>query len=150
MDLQTIEKNELPIGITSQLLKEEKVYYFSYIAFVGGCTSSGDSQDHWVALTDKRLLYKSKVKETQSNVVQFVEKNGIIPFEKISFIEITKAESNVGCGFNGTIFYELRIGSSGGTTIIPIPNEGKGFEIRKIYMELAEYLKEEYDKNNDN
>lgn len=143
MDLQIIERNELPIGITSQLLNEEKVYYFSYISFVGGCMSNGDSQDHWVALTNKRLLYKSKVKETQSNVLRFVEKNGIIPFDKISFIEITKAESNAGCGFNGTIFYELRLGSSGGTTIIPIPNEEKGFEIRRVYMEIAEKLKDE-------
>ncbi len=141
MEIQTIELNELPVGVKSQLLTGEDIYYFSYISLTGGCMSNESLQDHWVALTNKRLLYKSKVRESQNNTLQFIEKNGIIPFEKISFIEITKAETSPGCGFSGVMFYELRIGSSGGTTIIPIPSEEKGFEIRKIYMEVSEYLK---------
>lgn len=137
----------LPGSVTAQLLKNENVYYFSYIAFKGGCSGSESLENHWIALTDKRILYKSKISENSNT--KLIEKNGVIPFEKISFLEIASSEQKQGCG--GDLHsYELRIGSSGGVTVIPIPTEEKGFEIRKFYMEVLEILKEKEKKNNEN
>ena len=142
--MERIKFEELPLSISSQLLTNENVYYFSFITFVGGCATSNSYEDHWIALTDKRVLYKSKV--TDENNRGFNERDGIIPFEKISFMEIDKNIQNVGCGCSGTNSFNLKIASSGTMVVIPIPTEAKAYEIRKAYMELLE-LKKENKKN---
>ena len=139
-----IDLEELPDKVVSQLLTNETVYYFSYITFKGGCLSNESIENHWICLTNKRVLYKSKIKE--NNNQKLIEKNGVIPFEKISSIEIAHNAENVGCG--STESYELIIGSSGSITAIPIPTEEKGFEIRKIYMEVLEILNNEKGNKN--
>ncbi len=138
--MERIKSEELPLAISSQLLSNENVYYFSFITFKGGCATPNSSQDHWIALTDKRVLYKSKV--TDENNTGFKERDGIIPFDKISFMEIDKSVQNGGCGCSGTQSYNLKIASSGTMVVIPIPTEAKAYEIRKAYMELLELQKE--------
>lgn len=150
-----IENKALPLSVTSQLLRDEKVYYFSYLILEnkGGCMSSSARADYWIALTDKRLLYKAKVKNNDEHV-QLIEKNGIVLLDKIGSLEIVKIEENLGCA--GTdINYALNVGSVGNNVYILLPNESKGFEIRKTYMELTEALKEDINQqeetpNNDN
>lgn len=133
--MEVIKKETLPEQVTQQLLENENAYYFSFIAFKGGCASSEAREDHWVCMTDKRMLYRSRVKD--DNHITFIERNGVIRFDKISFIEVVKAEQNTGCsGVN--VYYELRVGSSGGKIILPIPTEARGFEIRQAYIELSE------------
>lgn len=137
---EIIDKSALPLSLTSQLLEKENVYYFSYLiveANDGGCCGTNSRSDFWISLTDKRIIYKAKIRE--DNNTKFFEKNGVIPFDKISSIEITYSRENSGC--SNTESYELIIGSSGSKIIIPIPTEEKGFEIRKIYMEILEILK---------
>ena len=85
MVLEIIADEELPEILKSQLLPSEKVHYFSYIAFEGGCWSSSNLREHWIALTNKRVLYKSKV--IQENGL-LVETDGLLPLEKVSFIEV--------------------------------------------------------------
>lgn len=121
-------KEGLPIEVTSQLMSNEKVFYFSYIAFQGGCGSSGEKERYWLALTDKRVMYYTKVIESSNNKEITIERSGDLPFSKISFIEVSE--------YKKTSFYELRISSSGGTIHIPIPTKEKGYEIRRIYSEL--------------
>lgn len=70
----------------------------------------------------------------------FVEKDGILPLEKISFIEVTEGQSG-GCGCSTAKVFQLRISSSGGTVVIPIPTKEKGHEIRKVYSQIAELTK---------
>ncbi len=112
----------------------EIVYYFSFIAFNGGCGSNGKNEDYWLALTDRRVMYKTKVSENGKSET-FVEKDGDLPFEKISFIEVSEGQGSQGCDTKK--IFQLRISTSGGTIAIPIPTKEKGYEIRKIYSELS-------------
>lgn len=136
MVLEVIADEELPEILKSHLLPSEKVHYFSYIAFKGGCWGQSNLPEHWIALTNKRVLYKSKVIEETTKVV---EKEGILPLDKISFIEVTDVKDSSGCGgCNSTNYYELRISTSGGTIRIPLPTKEKGYEIRKKFSEVVE------------
>jgi len=132
MDLKLITEG-LPNDLTMQTMPNELVYYFSYIAFKGGCGKSGSRENYWVALTNKRVIYKTKVMENNKT---YVEKDGILPLEKISFIEVTEGQSASGC--SSAKAFQLRISSSGGTVVIPIPTKGKGYEIRKVYSQISE------------
>ncbi len=125
----------LPDDVTSQLMAAEKVYYFSFIAFKGGCGSNEQKENYWLALTDRRVMYKTKVSELKGNLENFVEKDGDLPFDKISFIEVSEGQEAKGC--NTTKTFQLRISTSGGTIVIPIPTKEKGYEIRKTYSELS-------------
>src|SRR5215217_3475848 len=87
----------LPGEVTSQLMATEKVFYFSFIAFKGGCGSSGHKENYWLAMTDKRVMYKTKVAELHGKAEIFIEKDGDLPFDKISFIEISEAQAGSGC-----------------------------------------------------
>jgi len=125
----------LPVDVTSQLMAAENVYYFSFIAFKGGCGSKGQKENYWLALTDRRVMYKTKVSELKGKIENFVEKDGDLPFDKISFIEVSEDQEAKGC--STTKAFQLRISTSGGTVVIPIPTKEKGYEIRKIYSELS-------------
>lgn len=125
----------LPPDVTSQLMATEKVYYFSFITFKGGCDSNGQKENYWLALTDRRVMYKTKVSEIKGKIENFVEKDGDLPFDKISFIEVSEGQESQGC--NTTKTFQLRISTSGGTVAIPIPTKEKGYEIRKTYSELS-------------
>ena len=131
MELKEIN-DRLPIEVTSQLMSSEKAYYFSYIPFEGGCGSSGEKEKYWIALTDKRVMYKTEIIEFVGDSQQSVIKDGDLPFNKISFIEISEGKK-----FNDI---QLRISSSGGTIVIPIPTKEKGYDIRKVYSELSKEL----------
>ena len=125
----------LPSDVTSQLMSAEKVYYFTFIAFKGGCGSSGQKENYWLALTDRRVMYKTKVSELKGKLENFVERDGDLPFDKISFIEVSEGQVSKGCSTSKV--YQLRLSTSGGTISIPIPTKEKGYEIRKIYSELS-------------
>lgn len=133
MNLQNIEN--LPEQVYSQLLTDEEVYYFSFIAFEGGCGSNKTRTDHWIAITNDRVLYKTKVRENNKLLI----KDGIIPLKKISFVEVS--EFNQG-GCSSKQAYALRISSSGGVIDIPIPTKEKALEIRKVYSEISKEFKE--------
>jgi hypothetical protein len=133
MSLREITEG-LPEELTSQLRLDEKVYYFSYISFKGGCLSSKSRQEYWISVTNKRVIYKTRIKEDN----KFIEKDGILPFEEISFIEVTEFEEKSGC--SSAKAFQLRISTSGGTAIIPIPTKEKGYEIRKVYSDIIEML----------
>jgi len=130
-------KEGLPSELTSQLMSQESVYYFSFIAFEGGCGSSKSRQNYWISVTNKRVLYKTKVVENNT----IVEKDGILPLEKISFVEVSEGKKTAGC--SSVVMYELRISTSGGTVIIPVPTKEKGFEVRKVYSEIVESMGKE-------
>jgi len=127
MTLKKIEA--VPPELSSQLISGEEVFYFSYITFVGGCGSSKPRQEYWIAITNDRVLYKTKVKENN----RMIGKDGIIPLDEISFMEVTE-ESTGGC--SSKKFIGLTISSSGGVVIIPIPTKEKAIEIRKVYSEI--------------
>ena len=86
----TVNNTGLPLDFTNQLMPAEKVYYFSFIAFQGGCGSSGQKENYWLAMTDKRVMYKTKVSELKGKMQNLVERDGDLPFEKISFIEVSE------------------------------------------------------------
>ena len=137
MDMNTIEES-FPDGLKNQLLGKEEVSYFSYISYKGGCLSSSSRDEYWIALTNKRVLYKAKVKEEGTNIL--IEKDGVLPIDKISFIEVTDVKKPGCAGCASTQVYELRISSSGGTVRIPLPTKEKGYEIRKKYSEVVEEI----------
>lgn len=136
MSLEVISEG-LPEDLKNHLLKEEKVHYFSYISSKGGCLGTSSRDEYWIALTNKRVIYKTRITEEKN----IVEKEGVLPLEKISFIEVTHIEENTGC--SPSKFYELRISTSGGTVRIPMPSREKGNEIRKIYTEISEEVSKE-------
>jgi hypothetical protein len=125
-------KEGLPNDVAMQLMANEAVYYFSYISFQGGCGSNQTSTNHWIALSNNRVLYKTKVQENQT----FIEKDGILPFDKISFIEVSEAQVAQGCSQKKS--FQLRISTSGGTLVIPIPTKEKGYEIRGVFTQLSQ------------
>jgi hypothetical protein len=135
MELKEIT-TELPYEVKSQLMSAEKVYYFSFIAFKGGCGSPVKGENYWIALTDSRVMYKTKFSELKSNMEIFVEKDGDLPFDKISFIEVSEGGTSSGCSTSKS--FQLRISTSGGTVIIPLPTKEKGYEIRKLNAQLNE------------
>lgn len=141
-----IEPCELPLSVTSQLLNNEDVYYFSFLVIKGGCADSSTRGDYWIALTNKRIIYKTKIR--QNNNTNLTERNGIIPFDKISGIEIVSNSEKVGCIGDGS-YHELQIGSMGQLIQIPLPTEEKGFEIRKIYTEVLEIIKPHHNSEDD-
>lgn len=121
----------IPNDLKIQLSTDESVYYFSYISETGGCgKAGGERQNFWIALTGKRVIYKTKIKEGTT----FIEKDGILPFDKISFLEVSEMQSSQGC--QSQKGYLLKVSTSGGTVIIPIPTKEKCYEIRKVYTEL--------------
>lgn len=125
----------LPPEVSTQLLPNEKVYYFSFIAFNGGCASSKPKENYWLALTDRRVMYKTKMLDLKGSLQNFIERDGDLPFEKISFIEVSEGQESNGCSSQQA--FQLRISTSGGTVAIPIPSKEKGYEIRKVYSELS-------------
>ena len=127
-------KEGLPKELVDQLVKNENVHYFSYITYKGGCGSTSSREDYWIALTNKRVIYKARVVE--NNNQRIVEKEGILPLDKISFIEITEFKSPSGC--SSAKGFELRISTSGGTVNIPVPTKEKGNEIRNIFLKISE------------
>ena len=135
MPLEEI-KTGLPLDLTSQLMTTEKVYYFSFIAFKGGCGSAGQKENYWLALTDKRVIYKTKVAELKEKLQSLVERDGDLPFGKISFIEVSEAQEAKGCSTQKV--FHLRLSTSGGTIIIPLPTKEKGYDVRRIYTELSQ------------
>ncbi|WP_104371358.1 hypothetical protein [Desulfocucumis palustris] len=138
MALQKISEG-IPDELQSQLMPQEDVYYFSYISFEGGCLSSSPGRNYWISITNKRVLYKAKVNDFNNNAQVTVEKDGILPIEKISFLEVSDMKKASGC--SSVQVYELKISTSGGTVIIPIPTKEKGYEIRKIFSQIVEELK---------
>lgn len=129
MTLKPVEEG-IPTDLSLQLMSNEKVYYFSFIVSKGGCGGSGKKENFWICLTNKRVLYKTKIIEGKA----FIEKDGILPFDKISFLEVSESQEPSGCGSKKG--FQLRISTSGGALIIPIPTKEKGYEIRQIYSEL--------------
>ena len=129
-------KTGLPLDLTNQLMSAENVYYFSFIAFKGGCGSSGQKENYWLAMTDRRVMYKTKVSELKGKLQNLVERDGDLPFEKISFIEVSEAQEANGCSSQKA--FHLRLSTSGGTLVIPIPTKEKGYEVRRIYTELSQ------------
>jgi hypothetical protein len=136
MSLTLILKEELPSDLAKQLLPSEDVYYFSYISYKGGCLSSSSKDEHWIGPTNKRLLYKAKVTETNKTI----EKEGVLPIDKISFIEVAQVDERDGCGCNSVHYHALRISTSGGTINIPVPTKDKGNEIRNTFQQIIEEL----------
>jgi len=137
MTLTLIRNSELPQDLANQLLPNEDVFYFSYISYKGGCFSSSSKNEHWIALTNKRVLYKARVSETD----KMIEKEGVLPIDKISFIEVTQVKENKGCGgCNSVEYFALRISTSGGTITLPVPTKEKGNEIRNTFQNVIEEL----------
>jgi hypothetical protein len=136
MTLTLIPKETLPGDLATQLLPNEEVFYFSYISYKGGCFSSSSKDEHWIALTNKRVLYKAKVTETEKTI----QKEGVLPIDKISFIEVTDVNESKGCGCNSVQYYALRISTSGGTITLPVPTKEKGNEIRNTFQHIIEEL----------
>jgi hypothetical protein len=138
MSLPVIPRETLPIGLVNQLMTNEQVFYFSYISYKGGCFSSSTKDEHWISLTDKRVLYKARVADASKTV----EKEGTLPIEKVSFIEVTEVDDKSGCyGCSSTKYSAISISTSGGAVVIPVPTKEKANEIRMVYQSLVEELK---------
>ena len=139
MPLAVIEKDKLPPYLANQIVANENVFYFSFISYKGGCFSSSTKEDHWIALTNKRVLYKARVVDG----LKSVEKEGTLPIEKVSFIEVTEVtEDKYGCGGCAKSTYSaISISTSGGATVIPVPTKEKANEIRMVFQNLVEELK---------
>lgn len=128
-------KDGLPEELINQLIKNEKVYYFSYISTKGGCFSSSSKEEHWIALTNTKVIYKGKVKEN----VKMEEMDGMLPFDKISFIQVSEKKESSCC--SSTNYYLLEIGTSGKSISIALPTKEKCQEVRKVYSEILENSK---------
>lgn len=128
--MNLVKLDSVPANVTSQLTEGEEVYYFSYITFEGGCGSSSPRAEHWIAITNDRVLYKTNINENN----KMVTRDGIIPIRKISFMEVTEVTQS---GCSSKKGYALRISSSGGVIAIPIPTKQKALEIRKVYSEIS-------------
>jgi hypothetical protein len=125
----------LPNQLRTQLTRGERVYYFSYIVTQGGCLGRSERDNYWIAITNKRVIYQTKIM-LESNKI--VTRDGILPLEQVSFIEVTEV-ATTGCLSTKT--YALEISTSGGKVNIPIPSKEKGIEIRSKYTNIIEYLK---------
>ncbi|MDD4127519.1 MAG: hypothetical protein PHV39_07525 [Methanomicrobium sp.] len=124
--------NGLPDELLKQLYTDERLCFFSPVAFKGGCLSFSKKANFWVALTDKRLLYHAKIKEGRA----YAEREGVIKIRNISSLELVE---EMGSGCLAPKFWALRVNVHGAVIGIPFPNKGKGLEIRSIYYELVEF-----------
>jgi hypothetical protein len=143
MALQSMPNEAVPNEIRGLLLPGEQVFYFSYLSYTGGCGSSSPREQYWIALTDRRVLYRTRIYEmhavagtTPSNVL--VEREGLLPFEKLSFVEVSERDTGCGCSGQKQKVSEVRFSTSGGTIHIPIPTKEQAYQIRNIYAEIAD------------
>lgn len=88
----------LPVEVTSQLMRTEKVYYFSFIAFQGGCGSYKQKENYWLALTDKRVIYKTKVSELDSIMQNLLKKMATFHLIKFPLLKFRKDRKQVDAG----------------------------------------------------
>ena len=120
----------LPEDFAIQLTPSETVYYFSFIALIGGCNGKGKKENHWIGITDKSIVFKTKVMDGK----KLFEKEAKIPFEKIGLIELSESQDANGCRL--TKGFQIRIRTPSATLIIPLPTKEKCYEIRKAYAIL--------------
>jgi len=127
----SLDAPKYPMDLTSQLGVGEQVRFFSYLATKGGCFGLAAKRDeYWIALTDRRILYRAMVRDNK----QTIERDGLIPFDKISHVEVAQATQS-GCG--GGKSFVLKVGASGGEVQIPIVSREKGLEVRNAYAKLS-------------
>lgn len=138
---ESYDLESLPNELIAELLQNEDVFYFSYISYQGGCFSTSSRDEYWIALTNKRVIYLTKVMDINGRNHLYTKRHGIMPFEKISFIEIKELQQQ-GCN-SVKEGYGLEINTSGGGVLIPLPTKEKGYEIRKMYGEIYERKKNE-------
>ncbi len=112
----------LPADLTSQLVSDEIVYYYSYSATVGGCLTKGKRYNNYIALTNKRFIYSTP--DFENN---FQTKKGFTPIHNIAFMEVDK---------DGLRTY-LHVNTTGGSIKILMPTEERGGEIRRVFFELT-------------
>ena len=120
----------LPEDFASQLTPNETAYYFSFITLTGGCSGNGEKENHWIGITDKSIVFKTKVMDGK----KLFEKEAKIPFDKIGLIELSESQDAQGCRLKKG--FQLRISTPSGTLIFPVPTKEKCYEIRKAYAIL--------------
>jgi len=119
----------LPADLTSQLVADEIVYYYSYSATVGGCLTKGKKYNEYIALTNKRFIYNTNItNELENN--NYLQRRGFIPIQNISFMEV----GTISHGFRNSY---LHVNTAGESIKIIIPTEKKGGDIRNVFFELT-------------
>ncbi len=93
--------------------------------------SSAPRDEHWVAMTNKRFMYKALVRLQDRKTT--VEKDGVIPLAMVSVVQVTEVRQ---AGCSGTKSFQLMIGSSGNEIAIPILTREKGVEVRNAYSQI--------------
>lgn len=138
-----ISRDRLPKELNDLLEDGEDCYYYSPVAFKGGCLSFVEKTNYWVALSDKRLLYRAKIKTSDSTVQHYYEREGTIPFEKISHIEVGETTQSgcieseaLGCMTNK--YWGVNINVQGAIIHIPLPNKGDGSTLRALFYQIQE------------
>lgn len=134
MELGVITEG-IPDELKMQLMDNERVRFFHMITFKGGCLRASSKDEHWIAITDKRVFYRTKILEA-NNIA--VKKDGILPLEKISFVEVSEVKLKGCLGIGKKLMYSIRLSTSGGIVAFPLPTKELAYEIRMAYTQIME------------
>jgi hypothetical protein len=125
---------KIPSDIRSELQRGETAYHFEFIPFKGGCLSPGGSDEDWLLVTDRRVLYEASIEITEGSTQIYARRSGDIPLSKVSYVETTTFNKWEGCtNIKGSL---LVIASSGGRIKIPVPTEEQALRVRRAINEL--------------
>ena len=128
MSLQDIT-NKIPGHLRKNLLENEVAYHFAFTDTKGGCRSKKSAKSY-VLISNNRVIYDASVKEGE----KYVQSNGSIPINKVSFVGTSAAETKEGC--KKTKVYLLRISSGGGTIELVMPTEAGAKRLQKVISEV--------------
>ena len=128
MPLQNVT-NKIPGHLKKNLLENEVAYHFAYIDTKGGCGSKKSAKS-FVLISNNRVIYDAQVREGEKS---YVQNNGSIPMNKVSFVGVSSAETKEGCSRVKISF--LKISSGGGTIELVVPSEA---EAKRLQMVISE------------
>lgn len=128
MPLQDVT-NKIPGHLRKNLLENEVAYHFAFTSRKGGCLSRKSAKS-FVLISNNRVIYDASVKEDE----KYVQSNGSIPINKVSFVGTSSAESKEGC--KKVKFYLLKISSGGGTIELVVPTEAEAKRLQKVISEV--------------
>jgi hypothetical protein len=121
--------NKIPGHLRRNLLENEVAYHFAFTDTKGGCLSKKSAKSY-VLISNNRVIYDASVKEGES----YVQSNGSIPINKVSFVGTSSAESKEGC--SKVKIHLLKISSGGGTIELRVPTETEAKRLQRVISEV--------------
>lgn len=119
-----------PPAVTARLLPGERVRHFTYLPQDGWLAVAG-GDEHWVALTDLRVLYKARV--LVGDPPRAAEREGSLPLGEVAAVLVEPAPRK---GPLRRRRHLLTFLAASGDVRMPVAAKSKGDEVRDAHARL--------------